>query len=66
MKNTVFWDVTPCGFCENRRIGGTYRLHHYGDYIVFLRSVFLLLVTANSDSCHTDNGADTFLRNVGS
>jgi hypothetical protein len=22
-KNCVFWDVTPCGFCKNRRIGGT-------------------------------------------
>jgi hypothetical protein len=28
MKNAVFWDVTPC---ENRRFGGTYRLHHQGD-----------------------------------
>jgi hypothetical protein len=23
MKNGVFWDVTPCGFCNNRRFGGT-------------------------------------------
>jgi hypothetical protein len=23
MKNGVFWDVTPCGSCENRRFGGT-------------------------------------------
>jgi hypothetical protein len=23
MKNGVFWDVTPCGFCKNRRFGGT-------------------------------------------
>jgi hypothetical protein len=22
MKNAVFWDVTPCGSCENRRFGG--------------------------------------------
>jgi hypothetical protein len=22
-KNGVFWDVTPCGSCENRRFGGT-------------------------------------------
>jgi hypothetical protein len=20
MKNDVFWDVTPCGFCKNRRL----------------------------------------------
>jgi hypothetical protein len=23
MKNGVFWDVTPCGSCKNRRFGGT-------------------------------------------
>jgi hypothetical protein len=23
LKNAVFWDVTPCGFCKNRRFGGT-------------------------------------------
>jgi hypothetical protein len=23
MKNGVFWDVTPCGSCMNRRFGGT-------------------------------------------
>jgi hypothetical protein len=22
MKNGVFWDVMPCGFCKNRRFGG--------------------------------------------
>jgi hypothetical protein len=22
MKNGVFWDVTPCGSCKNRRFGG--------------------------------------------
>jgi hypothetical protein len=31
MKNIVFWDVTPCGSCKNRRFSGTYRLHHQGD-----------------------------------
>jgi hypothetical protein len=25
MKNGVFWDVTPCGSCKNRRFGGTQR-----------------------------------------
>jgi hypothetical protein len=29
-KNVIFWDVTPCGTCKNRRFGGTYRLHHQG------------------------------------
>jgi hypothetical protein len=23
MKNSVFWDVTPCGSCKNRRFEGT-------------------------------------------
>jgi hypothetical protein len=36
-KNAVFWDVTPCGSCKNRRFEG----------IAFLRSVRRLLVTAN-------------------
>jgi hypothetical protein len=31
MKNAVFWDVTPCGSCKNRRLEGTYRLHHQGE-----------------------------------
>jgi hypothetical protein len=28
LKNGVFWDVTPCGCCKNRRFGGTQRLLH--------------------------------------
>jgi hypothetical protein len=31
MKNVVFWDVTPCGSCKNRRFGEKYRLHHHGE-----------------------------------
>jgi hypothetical protein len=31
MKNVVVLDVTPCGSCENRRFGGTYRLHQQRD-----------------------------------
>jgi hypothetical protein len=46
MKNAVFWDVTPCGSCKNRRFGGTYRLHHQDD-TVFPRSVHRLRFTAN-------------------
>jgi hypothetical protein len=44
MKNGVFWDVTPCGSCKNRRFEGTQRLLHQGDKI--LRSVRRLLVAA--------------------
>jgi hypothetical protein len=31
MKNGVFWVVTPCGSCKNRRFVGTWRLLHQGD-----------------------------------
>jgi hypothetical protein len=31
MKNAVFWDITPSGFCKNRHFGGTYRLHQQGE-----------------------------------
>jgi hypothetical protein len=31
MKNGVFWEVTLCDSCKNRRFGGTYRLLHQGD-----------------------------------
>jgi hypothetical protein len=44
MKNGVFWDVTQCGSCKNRRFGGTLRLLHQGE---ILRSVRRLLATAS-------------------
>jgi hypothetical protein len=31
MKNGVFWVVTPCGSCKDRRFGGTWSLLHQGD-----------------------------------
>jgi hypothetical protein len=47
MKNTVSWDVRPCGSC-NRGFGRTRRIHHHGGKKqVFLPNVLLLLVTAN-------------------
>jgi hypothetical protein len=53
MKNGVFWDVTQCGSCKNRRFGGTQLLLHQGDKnrwtrnnLVVLRSVRRLLVAA--------------------
>jgi hypothetical protein len=63
MKNAVFWDVTPCGSCKNRRFGGIYRFHRQGEDnplasnnvrtivteagTAFLRGVFQLRVIAN-------------------
>jgi hypothetical protein len=31
VKNEVFSDVMPCGYCNNRRFGETSRLLHHGD-----------------------------------
>jgi hypothetical protein len=39
IKNTVFWDVTPCESCKNRRFGGKYRLHYQNDKIGELNNV---------------------------
>jgi hypothetical protein len=59
--NFVFWDVTPCGSCKNRRFGelsASIRMTRIGEVgttlavtsnrrmLVFLRSVRRLLVTA--------------------
>jgi hypothetical protein len=30
MKNAAFWDVVPCGSCENPRFGGTCHFHLQG------------------------------------
>jgi hypothetical protein len=49
-NNGVFWDVTPCGSCKNRRFGGTWQPTQAAKKcqdLVFLRSVRLLLVTAS-------------------
>jgi hypothetical protein len=39
MKNSVFWDVTSCGYCKNRSFGGTQRLHRQGDNNRWTRNV---------------------------
>jgi hypothetical protein len=52
MKNGVFWDVTPCGSCKNRRFGGNLAPPSSGQpthaakkyQVVFLPSVRRLLV----------------------
>jgi hypothetical protein len=54
----VFWNVTLCRTCKKRRFGRKYRLHYQADKnrraknnrrsnVVFLCSVFRLLVTAS-------------------
>jgi hypothetical protein len=43
MKNAVFWDVTSCGSCKNRRFGGTYRLLHHGGRVSGLGTVLTVI-----------------------
>jgi hypothetical protein len=38
MKNGVFWDVTPCGSCKNRRFGGTYEALSSSETLVLTRA----------------------------
>jgi hypothetical protein len=52
LKNDVFWDVTPCGSCKNRRFGGTYRLHHQGDNNRLKLRGMPVLRKDNSSMCH--------------
>jgi hypothetical protein len=53
-KNGVFWNVTQCGSCKNRRFGGTLLLLHQSyknrwtrNNAVFLRSLRRFLVTVS-------------------
>jgi hypothetical protein len=34
MKHVVFWDVTPCEYCRNRRFRGTKCLHLATQFLV--------------------------------
>jgi hypothetical protein len=53
-KNTVFWDVTPCRSCVNRRFGGTYRLHLQGRKIREQgTSVKMEAISSSETSVHT-------------
>jgi hypothetical protein len=73
MKNAVFWDVTPCIYCVNRRFGGTYRLHLQGRKIHGRGTSVSRLQTAatclrwflSRRFFYPEDGGDTFLRNVG-
>jgi hypothetical protein len=47
-KDDIFWDVTQCGSCKNRRFGGTYRLYHQSEKISQLGKV--LALTSNKCS----------------
>jgi hypothetical protein len=74
MKNAVFWDVTPCRSCVNRRFRGTQRLHLQGRKIRQRgASVSRWQSAVTCSSCflahgffYPEDGGDTFFRNVGS
>jgi hypothetical protein len=45
MTAVIFWDVAPCSCCKDRRLGGTYFLHHQGEKQIavnFVPSSFIL------------------------
>jgi hypothetical protein len=68
MKNAVFWDVTSCGSCKSRRVGGTDPVHRQGDNQELARRVLQFLVAANvapNFLIHSnDDGGDTSFRSV--
>jgi hypothetical protein len=42
MKNAAFYNVTPCGSCNNRRFGGTYHLHdQHADSVALVMDAIL-------------------------
>jgi hypothetical protein len=57
MKNGLFWNVTSCGSYNNRRFGGTLRLHHQGDMNRLARNN----VSSKYQPTHTEK---VFLRSV--
>jgi hypothetical protein len=60
----AFWDVAPCGFCENRCFWGPYRLHHQVERISELGA--MLAVTSNwSTLILSTLMMEAILRNVG-
>jgi hypothetical protein len=60
MKNAVFWDVTPCGSCKNRRFGGMCLLHLHGDRI----QRAINNVSSNYQSKHTTTKCHVKTSNV--
>jgi hypothetical protein len=59
LKNTIFWDVTPCGSCKNRPFGGMYHLcHHLMSLFWCLITSILLLCGCNSYSHTTTHQQD--------
>jgi hypothetical protein len=58
VKNAVFWNITKCDSCNNRRFGETYRLHYQGDKNRRGRNN----VSSNYQPKHPKDGGNMFLR----
>jgi hypothetical protein len=68
MKNAVFWDMSQCRSCVNRRFGGMYSLHFHGRKSGSCR-LFAATCSHWLLSCgffYAEDGGETFLWNVGS
>jgi hypothetical protein len=49
LKTAVVWNVKPCGSCNNRHFGETYRFHHQDDKNPRTRK--MLAVTSSQTRC---------------
>jgi amino acid permease len=67
LKNIVFWDVSPCGSCRNRRFGRTYRLHLHGENNQRTKATLAIVNMFQFFVCfYPEDGGNIFLQNVGS
>jgi hypothetical protein len=73
LKNSVFWDVTPCGFVrddvsEERVVSiiRVRRISKLGTTLALTSNYDCLHCSYLDDSFDPDDGGDMFLRNVGS
>jgi hypothetical protein len=57
MKNGVFWNVTPCGSCNN--------LHFGGDAVKISNLTYIVFLYVKATQRKNEGGA-AFIRNVGS
>jgi hypothetical protein len=64
MTNALFWDVTPCGSCKNRRFGGTYSLHYQGDKSRRPRKILVTLMIGAIRSSETSVLSKATRRNI--
>jgi hypothetical protein len=49
MKNGVFWNVTSCGSCKNRRFRGTWHVFHQCDEIGELGTTLMMEALNSSE-----------------